>query len=256
MEVSAEMEALIDEATSAMIQMYPEMLANIRATPIEIAIKNAVDKYSPGIGFEGHYKKRRQAFDAGWKGALIRTAMKWLRTGKYTPEFYHAFPKAQVVDATKLFTYVTGGQPKNVRTVVAEDFLHNLVAYVVCLDEKRDHWLTTFTGSHMPLNQNMAHVFRSVAGYEWLGEGDGAQFDSTMEAVAKRILIHLNNKGMRNANMASVMNNHHASMIGKAYIANITLPKGMRVMHGAPLVKLPDGTISRSIDIPEDVETG
>lgn len=204
----------------SMTEEYPNALLDCKLTRPE-AIANYIKyKYSPGSPFIGHYRTRQEMFNAGWDISLIKNAYKHLLEGTYPIQFYHAFPKSQVVDIKKIY------EGKNVRTVVSQDLASYFVDQVVQFERnKRITWATTGIGSGMPLNNNMEPIFKMARQYKTKLACDAKEADSRLTTFSFEILAQLAKLGYANhpngKQIASVLENKYKAM-QNAYIFAIT----------------------------------
>lgn len=203
-------------AAKALADVYPEAIKESRLTPPEAIVKYLVKKYSPGVPFVSYRKTREEIFNAGFDHVIIKEAMNRLSSGKYPSQFYHAFPKSQVVDYLPL-----KDGTKQVRTVISQDLVSYFMDQVIYFyRNKLITWETTHIGSGMPLNQNMSRIFDTLRGNGVLFEGDAKEADSWFNQWTAEFHYHLAKEGLSDT-LASVIKAKHTAM-QNAYVFAIT----------------------------------
>uniref|UniRef100_A0AAU7PF58 Replicase n=1 Tax=Rhizoctonia solani hypovirus 5 TaxID=2818409 RepID=A0AAU7PF58_9VIRU len=211
------------EAAQALVDQYPEALTNCDLTYGEAVWNYLKHKYSPGSPFVRHYESRQAMADAGWVSSMLRLYKDRIKTGEYPIQFYHAFPKSQVVDIKAVNL-----RGKPIRTVVAQDLASYFVDQFFQFERnKRVTWESTGVGSGMPLNQSMEPLFKAAAEYKVRLGLDATQFDSTIGPWGFEALSALAYHGFKGQDGGT--HAYHAmrakyDAMQKAYIIAITKP--------------------------------
>ncbi|UCR92523.1 MAG: polyprotein [Apis hypovirus 1] len=164
-ELSSDDRQFAKDIALAFFKKFPDTFENADILPPKAVHNYIKKKYSPGTPFINgkSFKSRQAMFDAGFDKVMQKRAIKMLETGKYDPQFYHAFVKSQVVNIKNCLTFEEGGKNKDVRTVVSQDLFSYYIDQCVQIERnKRITWDTYGAGIGMPLNQTMATVFEKV----------------------------------------------------------------------------------------------
>lgn len=215
------------QIVDALMEMYPDSLANCEIIPPKGLIAYVKKKYSPGSPFIPIFKKRSELFALGWEDALIEEAMDNLLKGVYPNQYYHAFTKSQVVNIEKV-----AKQNKNLRTVISQNPLTYFMDQSVQFQRnKRLHWKQTGSGMGMTTDNNMGYCFeelnklRKEQGFTLL-EADASEFDSRNKPFVFETLAKVAEAGFKshsNPNISSVLRSHYDAM-QNSYIMGITEP--------------------------------
>jgi hypothetical protein len=231
---------LMHQTVDAIFNQFQAQFKDARTVSLGAVSNYLVKKYSPGLGFihPGGPTTRQVLQDHGYLDVLQSVTHERLRSGKFPVEFFHCFPKSQVVDGVKLMR-----EGKDPRTIAANWLPHTFLENWFQLDQtKRPCYAETGLGSGMPLDQFMARHFQAFADRFKLEDNtnfiiiDATAFDSACRPILFDGVAELQMRGFedhwKSREIASVITAHMDSL-QDAWIVDVTQPRRTTLAIGA-----------------------
>lgn len=172
---------LLRETAHALADKYPEMYKYHRYFTVEHAMRRLKwdTNMSPGLGFMGNVKTRRQLRQFGLLAAVQKVATDILMNGGPAPgSVAHAFVKEQVVSLEKLL------KGKNIRTVTAMDLLSNTLALPFSIELSRAPPPEAYVLNALPRSEGgYRPIFDELKKHALVIQADAHEFDSKLAPV-------------------------------------------------------------------------
>lgn len=207
-----------DSVACAMAEAYPEAYKDMKYTHEHAMMRYYEWQRRIGSPWERHYRLRWEAWRAGVGYQVLKDVVRERTTGQVSKAQYGSFVKSQEVPKDK--------KPRGVTFMTIERWFKGQ-----CEEFERNSrvvWKLTGTGKNMPLNQNMADIFRTVASMENKFEADNTEADSRFEGFVQELISRLAYYGWNDERLASIKRAMtEAGMNG--WIFNLHMNKGDHV---------------------------
>lgn len=190
---------LAEMTAEEMVRRWPEIY-DMKMVPFQVAMNNMKETFSPGAFFEGHYKSRQALYKAGYDKIMLSQVLENFQQGRYPTQWYHAFPKAQVVSIEPM---LRKDRPKPVRTVTAQFLLGQVTDGMLFLSRNKIiSWEKTGFCAGMPLNQTLATLLQGIRenirqSGGIFAEADAHEMDSRTKKTQFHLLSTLGRLGMK-----------------------------------------------------------
>lgn len=207
-----------DSVARAMSEAYPESFKDMKYTHEHAMMRYYEWQRRIGSPFERHYRLRWEAWRAGVGYQVLADVVRERTTGDVAKAQYGSFVKSQEVPWDKKPRGVTFMNIERWFKGQCEQFERN----------SRVVWKTRGSGKNMPLNQNMADIFRQVNAMEIKFEGDNREADSRFEAYAQEVVARLAFYGWNDERLASISRAYAEAQMD-SWIFNLHMNKGDHV---------------------------
>jgi hypothetical protein len=122
---------IVVETAHALAGQFPEMYEDSKYLTPEMALRKVKQKYSATLPLLTLYRDKKEMNKVGLFAASARVAQKILEEGVHPGTVAHCFVKDDVISLDKLL------KGKNIRTVIAQEIVGNVVAYCSTLETTR-----------------------------------------------------------------------------------------------------------------------
>lgn len=171
---------LLRETAHALANKYPEMYKYYRYfTPAHAMRRLKWDtNMSPGLGFMGNVRTRKQLRTHGLLAAIQKVAIDNMINGIHPGSVAHVFVKEQVVSLEKLL------KGKNIRTVTAMDLMANTMALPFSIELSRAPPPEAYILNSLPRSEGgYRPIFEDLKRYSHVIQADAHEFDSKIAPV-------------------------------------------------------------------------